>query len=211
MAQRITGLYRLVKLPAFYKGLMSLLGSDTAIKRYVDEMLRPEPGTKMLDVGCGPASVLAYLPAINYTGIDLNRPHIEFATQRYGQRGRFIVGHAAEELRQEAASFDLINVSALLHHLDDNECEKLFQSLKPLLKPSGRIVTIDNVWLPNQRLAVKIINRMDSGLNIRTPDGYARLLEKNGFHVETTIFNDLLRVPYDHICMTARIAPSDAA
>lgn len=205
MAQRVTGLYRLITLPTFYKGLMSLLGSDRAIKRYATEMLRAEPGIKMLDVGCGPANVLAYLPDLNYTGIDFNQQHIRFASERYGLRGRFIVGHAAEELRQEAASFDLINVSALMHHLDDDECEKLFVSLKPLLKPTGRIVTIDNVWLPNQRLTVRLINKMDSGLNIRTPDGYARLLENQGFRVERTIYNDLLRIPYDHFCMTAHV------
>ena len=117
MAQRISGAYRLITIPSIYKGLMFALGADRAIRHYVDEVLQPKPGMKVLDVGCGPANILAYLPLVDYTGIDLNEKHIAYARQLYGGRGRFIVGSAAADLKQEERSFDLINVSALLHHL----------------------------------------------------------------------------------------------
>lgn len=206
MAQRISGAYRLITIPAIYKGLMFALGADRAITRYVHEVLHPTAGMKMLDVGCGPANVLAYLPQLDYTGIDLNEKHIAYAQQRYGERGRFIVGNAADDLRQEENTFDLINVSALLHHLDDADAVSLFTSLKKLLKKDGKIVTFDNVWLPDQRAAVKLINALDSGINIRTPDGYLRLLSGQGFDIQTRVFHDLLRIPYDHFIMVARIA-----
>jgi ubiquinone/menaquinone biosynthesis C-methylase UbiE len=189
-----------------YKALMFSLGADRAIVRYVDEVLRPQPGTKILDVGCGPANILSYLPSVDYTGIDLNEKHIAFARQKYGDRGRFIVGNAADNLKQDEIRFDLINVSALLHHLADKDAVSLFNSLKRLLKPSGRIVTIDNVWLPKQRFVVKLVNKLDSGINIRTPDGYLKLLNGLGFDVQTHIFNDLLRIPYDHFVMVIRSA-----
>lgn len=204
MAQLVTGVYRLITIPSVYKALMSALGADASITRYVNEVMQPLAGIKMLDVGCGPANVLAYLPPLDYTGIDLNEKHIAFARERYGSRGRFLVGSAGEDLRQEENSFDLINVSALLHHLDDSEAIRLFASLKRLLKQGGRIVTIDNVWLPNQRAIVKLINRLDSGLNIRTPAGYLKLLDGEGFDIQTRIFHDLLRVPYDHFTMVVR-------
>jgi SAM-dependent methyltransferase len=185
---------------------MFSLGADRAIARYVNEVLRPEPGIRMLDVGCGPANVLFYLPPVDYTGIDLNEKHIAFARQIYGGRGHFIVGNAAENLKQGEKRFDLINVSALLHHLADNEAISLFDSLKGLLQPNGRIVTIDNVWLPKQRAAVKLINKLDSGMNIRTPEGYLKLLNGLKFDVQTRVFNDLLRIPYDHFVMVLRNA-----
>src|SRR4051794_15044554 len=121
MSQRISGIYRLVTNSPIQKGLMFALGADRALTRYVDEILQPEPGMVMLDVGCGPASVLAYLPAVDYTGIDLNKRHIDYARAQYGSRGRFIVGNAADNLKQLAGTFDLINVSALLHHLTDTQ------------------------------------------------------------------------------------------
>src|SRR5262249_18332903 len=160
--------------------LMFSLGADKAITRYVNEVLEPVPGMKMLDVGCGPANVLAYLPPLDYTGIDLNEKHIDYARRRYGNGGRFIVGNAALDLKQGEKQFDLINVSALLHHINDDEAISLFASLTTLLKPNGRIVTIDNVWLPKQRVVVRLANYLDSGTNIRTPEGYLRLLDGTG-------------------------------
>jgi SAM-dependent methyltransferase len=97
---------------------------------------------------------MSYLPPLDYTGVDLNEKHIANARELHGDRGRFIVGNAADDLKQEEKEFDLINVSALLHHIADSEAISLFASLKRLLKPNGRIVTIDNVWLPKQRVAV---------------------------------------------------------
>jgi SAM-dependent methyltransferase len=206
VAQRISGAYRLITFPSIYKMLMYSLGADKAITRYMEEVLQPKAGMKLLDVGCGTANILSYLPPLDYTGIDLNEKHIAFARQRYGDRGRFIVGNAADDLKQEEKTFDLINVSALLHHLGDSEAVSLFTSLKRLLKADGRIVTIDNVWLPRQRAAVKLINSLDSGTNIRRPEGYLALLSGLGFDLQTRIFNDLLRIPYDHFVMIARNA-----
>lgn len=203
LAQRITGLYGAITVPAVYRALMFALGTAKSKSRYVHEVLKPWPGMKMLDVGCGPAHILDYLPNLDYTGIDLNEKHIAYARERYGDRGRFIVGNAADDLNQEAASFDLVNASALLHHMSDDECKLLFQSLKPLLKRDGRIVTFDNVWLPKQRIVVKMINALDSGLNIRTPERYVSLLNNLSLNVETRIFHDLLRIPYDHFVMIA--------
>jgi SAM-dependent methyltransferase len=206
VAQRITGVYKLITIPAIHKGLMFSLGADRAITRYVEDVLQPKADMKMLDVGCGPANVLAYLPQLDYTGIDLNRKHIAYAWQRYPGRGRFIVGNAADNLGQEERTFDLINVSALLHHLGDDDAVSLFTSLKRLLKANGRIVTIDNVWLPRQRAAVRLFNALDSGTNIRTPEGYLELLQGLDFDIQTRIFHDLLRIPYDHFTMIARHA-----
>jgi SAM-dependent methyltransferase len=185
---------------------MFSLGADKAITWYVNEVLQPTRDMKMLDVGCGPANVLSYLPPLDYTGLDLNEKHIAYARQRYGNRGRFFVGNAAADLKQEGKQFDLINVSALLHHITDDKAISLFASLTRLLKPDGRIVTIDNVWLPRQRLAVRLMNHLDSGTNIRTPEGYLGLLGGTGLDVRTLILNDLLRIPYDHIIMIARNA-----
>ena len=183
---------------------MFALGADKAHTRLVNEFLQPRPGIKMLDVGCGPANMIPYLPPLDYTGIDLNEKHIAYARRRYGDRGRFIVGNAAGDLKQNEKEFDLINVSALLHHISDSEAVTLFASLARLLKPGGRIVTIDNVWLPKQRVVVRLINHLDSGTNIRTPEGYVGLLNGSGLDVHTLILNDLLRIPYDHIIMIAR-------
>lgn len=156
----------------------------------------------ILDVGCGSASLLPYLADAHYTGIDLNPQNIEHAKKLYGDRGRFLVGDVADGMPDGSGDFDLIIVSALLHHLDDAQARALFSSLANLLKPDGRIVTIDNVWLPEQHFVAKLVNRLDSGLNVRTPEQYTNLVAHLPLRVEPRIYRDLLRIPYDHFCMT---------
>jgi len=209
MAQRISSLYHLVTLPRVYAGLQDLLGGSNSRRRFLDEVVRSRPSMKVLDVGCGPGSLFPYLAETRYTGIDLNPQSIEHARRLYGDRGRFLVGDVARGLPDDCVAFDLIIVSALLHHLDDAQAQTLFSRLAGLLKPDGRIVTIDNVWLPKQHFLAKVANRMDSGLNVRTPEQYTNMVAHLPLRVEPRIYRDLLRIPYDHFCMT--LTPQSAA
>lgn len=202
MAQRTSYVYRLVTLPRFYEGFSALLGADAARRRMVDEIYQPGLGMKILDVGCGPATIFPYLPAVDYTGMDLNPKHIKHAEKLYGGRGRFLAGNATKDLAGEDESFDLVIVSALLHHLSDGESRDSLTGLSRLTKSGGRIITFDNVWLPQQNLIAWGLNKLDSGLNIRTPEGYLRLIEGLPVSVEVKTFRDYLRIPYDHFCMT---------
>jgi SAM-dependent methyltransferase len=201
MSQRITSIYRLVTFPAFYRGLSAALGSDRARRRLATEIFRAEPGTKVLDVGCGPASIFPYLPQVNYTGMDLNPKHIEYAKALYGTQGRFLVGDASRDLQGENESFDLVVVSALLHHLDDSQARELLERLCRLTKAGGRIVTFDNVWLKGQNPIAWSLNKLDSGLNVRSENGYRSLAKDLPVTVDGTTYRDLLRIPYDHFSM----------
>lgn len=201
MSQRTSSFYRLVTFPAFYSGLTKLLGADAARVRLVSEIFRVEAGMKILDVGCGPASLFPFLPAVDYTGMDLNPKHIEFAKGRHGIQGRFLVGDASRDLTGEAGSFDLVITSALLHHLDDVQARGLLRRLCSLVRSGGRIVTFDNVWLERQNPIAWALNKLDSGLNVRTEAGYRRLAEDLPLAIEGKVYRDLLRIPYDHFSM----------
>lgn len=204
MAQRINGIYKLVTIPAIYNGIQRLLGGDSSVRRFISECVKPEEGMSVLDVGCGPARLFPYLQGVHYTGIDLNAPHIDKAKELYGDKGRFLVGDVADGLTFEKSSFDLIVVGGLLHHLTDDVSTKLLKSLLPLLKPKGRIVTFDNVRLPRANLIATALINLDSGLHVRTPEGYRELAEGLTADVDEVIYRDLLRVPYDHFCMIIR-------
>jgi len=207
MAQRVSNIYRLITIPQLYAALQSVLGAHRSRRRFVDEVLQPVAGMRFLDVGCGPASILQYLPKVNYTGLDLNPEHIEYARARYADRGTFLVADVAKMKLEAAGSFDLILLSGLLHHLDDGPAMKLLADLIGLLKPDGRIVSIDGVWLSPQNPIARLFNRLDSGKNIRTPDGYVKLTKHVPVRTECRTYRDSLRVPYDHFCMTLTLAP----
>lgn len=208
MAQRIENVYRIVTFPAFYRGLHAMLGSHAARERYVAEMLRPRAGQRMLDVGCGPGTIVPYLPAVDYTGIDMNPRHIEFAKTAYGDRGTFLRGDVTKMKKPEGEKFDLINVAAILHHIDDDLSKNLLTSLLDLLAPGGRIITSDPVYVPRQRPVAWLFNALDSGKNVRTPEAYLALVDQTQCRVQTKLYNDFFRVPYDHFCMT--ISRADA-
>jgi SAM-dependent methyltransferase len=180
---------------------MALLGAEAARARLVEEIIRAKPGMKLLDVGCGPASLFPYLPPVDYTGIDLNPKHIEYSKSIYGSRARFLAGDVVQDLPGEEASFDLVIVSALLHHLDDAQARSLLERLCRLVKPGGRMVTFDNVWLESQNVVAWLLNKLDSGLNVRSENGYRRLVEGLPVSLEGSVYRDLLRIPYDHFAM----------
>ncbi len=202
MAQRVENIYRLVTLPWFYNSVQIVLGADAARKRYVREFIRPEPGMRLLDVGCGPATIFPYLPDTDYTGIDLNPKHIEFAAARFGGRGRFIAGDVSQTLPiEDGTAFDIVLVTGLLHHLDDDASRRLLSRCAELTKPGGRIVTCDNVWLQRQSPLASAMNRLDSGLNVRTSEGYLSLIDGLPVAVDQHTIRNMFRIPYDHFCM----------
>jgi len=55
-------------------------------------MFGRNPGDKVIDIGCGSAEVLRYLPDVDYIGIDINPDYIAFARRTYGNKGTFLVG-----------------------------------------------------------------------------------------------------------------------
>lgn len=202
MAERTNGFHRAITFPLFYKGLMYALGADRWHHRYT-EILNAKSGDKMLDVGCGPANVLAYLPDVQYTGIDINARHIAFAKQRYNRFTNFIVGDITKT--NISGQFDLINVSGVLHHLDDEGACGLLCHLRGLLKPNGRLIAVDPVWLPRQRAIARLLKAMDSGQNIRSAEQYIALFADSGLKLETRTYHDMMRIPYDHFVVIAAL------
>src|ERR1700745_1432862 len=113
------GLYSLLSLPSVYRLFRTIVRGD-ACRIYVSEYVRHAPGDKVLDIGCGPGDILEDLPAVDYLGFDISPKYVEAARKRFGRRGRFFcanVGLTATD--QEAASFDLVLATGVLHHLDD--------------------------------------------------------------------------------------------
>lgn len=202
MAERTDGLHKAITYPLFYKGLMYALGADRWHRRYV-EILDAKPGCRLLDVGCGPANILAYLPPVRYMGIDINPRHIAFAQHRYGPSGTFMVGDVTKI--DIDGQFDLINVSGVLHHLDDTDASRLLSHLSRLLERHGRLVTVDPVWIPKQRIIARSLKAMDAGQNIRSAEQYVALFDNSPLELKTKTYHDMMRIPYDHFIVTASL------
>lgn len=82
---------------AWYDGWVGERGSRyhqaVAIPAVLD-LLRPEPGEAILDVGAGQGVLAPYIAerGARYTGVDSSPRLIEIARRRHGRSGRFLVG-----------------------------------------------------------------------------------------------------------------------
>ena len=187
-------LTRVLSLPAAYRAFSQLVGKGHW-SGYLAEYVKPRPGEKVLDIGCGPGDVLEFMPAGQYIGFDISHEYIQAAQARFGIRGRFWcndVGLVA--LEQELGTFDLVLATGVLHHLDDERAVKLFALAKRALRPDGRLITFDGCFVPEQSRLARWILRQDRGKFVRQRHEYERLASASFSKLDTHVRHDLLRI-----------------
>ena len=109
------------------------------------DLLRPEPGESILDIGAGQGVLGPYVAKhrARYTGVDLSPRLIEVARRRHGSSGRFLVGDsraldAVPGLRPHAYDAAVF----LLSIQDMDPLAPIFASLDWALRPSSRVVLL---------------------------------------------------------------------
>ena len=173
------------------------------IQKFVDNYLKPFPGIKIVDFGCGPGSIIEYLPEqVEYVGVDAEKNYIDSAINKYGEIGKFICEDILSFSPKEVNYFDIAIAIGLLHHLNDEESKKLIEAANKVLKPGGCLVTIDNIYIKNQSFIARFLISKDRGKNVRTLDQYLRIGQTVFPKIEYQIIHDMLMVPYTHIIMT---------
>lgn len=195
MGQITSGLRAVLGHPAVYNTLQFLVGADRLHREMVRTYLRPWPGARVLDIGCGPGPALAYMPDVTYVGIDLSENYIAAARNHYGSRGDFQVCSAEDLGQRVSQGFDLILASGLLHHLDDDQAVGLFATARNLLAPDGVIVTVDSCREPGQSAISRFIVDRDRGCHVRDAAGYAALARHSFTQVTPHLRADVLRIP----------------
>lgn len=201
MAQVERGLRKILSAPWVYDLFQRIMVTDRSRQRVVDEFIKPVAGQTVLDIGCGTATILNFLPDVNYFGVDLSPQYIEKARQRFGDRGQFQVATAADVILPADTMFDTVYAMGVLHHLDDDKVEQLFQMALRILAPGGRFISLDGTFIEHQHPISRFLIKHDRGLNIRTKE---ELLEIAGKYFRLTtaqIRSDLLRIPYTHLVL----------
>ena len=200
MSHDDSGWRRVLAHAGVYEAVQQILGGRRSVERYVREQVRPVPGVRILDVGCGPASILDVLPPdVIYTGYDANPAYVEHARRRYGDRAEFSCARVGQGGRHpDAGHFDVVMTNSLLHHLHDDEVRTLTAAAQDHLRPGGVLVTIDPVHTNDAPWIARRLVAMDRGGAVRTAEQYRSLLAEGFDRVEDRVVTDLLRVPYAH-------------
>lgn len=200
MSERTTGLYRAVTVPAIYSAIQRALGGHSSRQTLVRDYIQPVPGCRVLDLGCGPGSMVPYVGDVDYFGLDLNPRHITRAQAQF-PHARFSVGTAADLAALSDRRFDRIIAIGLLHHLDDADATALLRQAAELLAPRGRMVTVDPLLTGDGHPIARFLISRDSGRNVRTGSAYEALAATAFDEIDSTHRTNLARVPYDHWIM----------
>lgn len=189
----------LLALPSIYKIFTSLVGGNI-LKTFADDYIKAKNGNKILDIGCGTANILEYLPKVKYTGFDISQKYIDAAIKKYAEKGFFFCKEVTKGVIKEK-EFDIILALGVLHHLNDRECAELYDLAQNSLKQNGRLITIDACYVETQSIFEKYIISIDRGKYIRTIKEYLALANIKFYDVNIHIRHDLIRIPYCHIIM----------
>jgi cyclopropane fatty-acyl-phospholipid synthase-like methyltransferase len=160
------------------------------MRRFVAEYVQPEPGMRVLDIGCGRGEIVRLMPGVEYVGFDRNPRYIDIAQRQFGDLGEF---HCMDVVDADLddQSFDAVIAWGIFHHLDDSQADHLTRLAVKFLKPSGRLLTGDSAQAPETGRIARWLLSKDRGRAIRTPEGYAELHRKRFRSVEPS----LMRVP----------------
>jgi SAM-dependent methyltransferase len=195
MVQVNSGLRSILSNSAIYNLLQQLVGADLLRREIVRTYLRPWPGARVLDLGCGTAAILDHMPDVRYVGLDLSENYISKARARYSNRATLHTCDAAELANRIDERFDLILACGLLHHLDDVAARTLFADARRLLAGNGRLLTVDGCWVGGQSTVAKLLLALDRGRNVRSPDSYAALARHSFDHVQIHVRHDVTWIP----------------
>jgi SAM-dependent methyltransferase len=197
-------LQQILKIPTIYV-LFQKIVRGKGEYRFITRYVRSQPGNSVLDIGCGPASILEHMPDVKYVGFDLDDRSIRMARKRFGTRAEFFCANVAEATLKQRDAFDLVIAAGVLHHLSEEEAEALLNLAASALAPGGRVITWDCCYVERQSSLSRFLMDKDRGQYVRTEKGYAELAHKTFEHVEAFIDYDLVRIP-DYPCLVMELS-----
>ncbi len=210
MSQVTNGIRAILSSPYVYTLFQNLMGAQHVWLQFVREYVRPFPGATVLDVGCGPADVLAFIrEKVDYWGFDISQAYIDQATRKFGHRGHFICKLLTEADLQALPKFDVVIASGVLHHMDDAVVRQFLSLARRALKPEGRLVTLDPCLVEGQNPVARFLIERDRGQNVRAEAGYATLARSEFPDVRIEVRHKAW-IPYTHCYMECRTAAASS-
>jgi len=94
------GIKQILTLSWAYNLFQNLVGATNSRRWVAEHFWRAQPGQKVVDLGCGPATTVHFLPAgVKYVGFDVSDKYISSAKAKYASDPDkiFLAGIAEQE------------------------------------------------------------------------------------------------------------------
>jgi SAM-dependent methyltransferase len=169
------GVWSPLSNPAVYEAFHHIIGARRWLKRFARDVIQPRDGDRILDIGCGPGALRAYLPNVEYVGLDRNQAYIERARRSFGGRGQFICDDVSNFAQHGLAPVDVAVAIGILHHLSDSLALDLLRATADTLRPAGRLISVDPCFHSKQSFIQRFVVSSDRGMHVRPFAGYLNL------------------------------------
>ena len=167
----------LLRVPFMYR-LSQLLFGGRSIKKHVfNNYWSSYPGMRILDVGCGPAQDRDLLGVdVFWTGLETSEQYVRSVNRSLRRNDSIFQGDVSTLLDLKITSFDVVLLSGVLHHLNDDLVKTLLSDCTKVLVPNGKIFMIDPVRMPGTSKLEEYLINSDRGKFVRSNKEYDQLI-----------------------------------
>jgi SAM-dependent methyltransferase len=167
-------LHRVVARPWVYDCVQCLAGARAVRRRVAGQTRRIAGSSRVLDIGGGTGAVGDWCNSgVEYICLDIDPVKIEgFLARNPG--GRAILADATD-IPLQAESVDVVLCNSVTHHLDDAQLDRMIAEAARVLRPSGRLILTDAIWVRDRRVG-RLFWHYDRGSHPRSSEFLRRTI-----------------------------------
>ena len=203
MSQRTSSLYNFINNPIVYIIFQRIMSGTSFRKKIIKNNIKKN-NIKVLDIGCGPAEILQYIPEATYYGYDIDKRSILYAKNKYkNKKHNFFCKHFSKNELNKLPKFDYVILFGILHHLNDKEINDILCLCKKAMKKNATLLTEDPIFIENQNLIARFLISRDRGMNVRKKQNYIHLINKHFNNIKSKITRQFF-IPYTWFSMICK-------